>query len=411
MPYYRSVGEIPRSRHVEFTSSSGAPCFEEFMGEEGFSGTGSLLYHLNVPANLVNVASWTIGDLTTTANEPLTPRHFRLPDLFPAADVAGNDVVQHRRLVLRNSDVRISYVVASVASPLYCNGIGDEVVYIEEGAAVVETIFGKLTVGQGDNVVIPRATIHRWIPDTSEGPLRAYCVEATGHVRFPSRFLTRTGQFVVGAPLNERVLRVASGPLAAPDDIAGLDTPVHLKHGSGANVIGSIVTYDHHPFDLVGWDGCLYPFAFNYRDFSPVTGAVLQPPSTYQILEADNFVICNFVPRKLEYAPGALTVPYYHSNVDSDEVMFYYAGATSARKGSGIGNGSASLHPTAYTHGPLRQAYIDSVGATDSTEMAFMVDTFHSLELGEGALACDRPEYPWTWSGRHGTGDGAGTLA
>jgi homogentisate 1,2-dioxygenase len=402
VPYYRSVGELPRSRHVAFTNSAGAPCFEEFIGEEGFSGTGSLLYHLGVPASLVDSSTWDIGDLTNTVNEPLLPRHFRLPDLFPAGSEAGKDVVRHRRLVLANEDVRISYVVADSPSPLYSNGLGDEVVYIESGVADVESVFGRIRVGQGDNVVVPRVTIHRWVPVDVDrnGPLRAYCVEASGHVRPPARYLTSYGQFLEGAPLTERVIRGVDGPLLAPADLAGQDTPVYVKHGSNGDVRGSVVVYDHHPFDVVGWDGCLYPYAFNYRDFSPVTGAVLQPPPTYQILQGDNFVICNFVPRLLEYAPGALTVPYYHSNVDSDEVMFYYAGETAARKGSGIGNGSVSLHPAGYTHGPTRQAYLNSVGATESTEMAFMVDTFRPLRLGEGALACDAPDYPWTWSGR-----------
>jgi homogentisate 1,2-dioxygenase len=406
MPYYRSVGEVPRSRHVEFTSSSGQPCFEEFIGEEGFSGTGSLLYHLGVPANLVDSRDWELNDLSTTVNQPLRPRHFRLPDLFPPGSEKGSDVVRHRRLVLGNTDVRISYVVADSPSPLYSNGLGDEVVYIESGAAVVETIFGTLRVGQGDNVIIPRVTIHRWVPDTEHGPLKAYCVEATGHVAPPARYMSKYGQFLEGSPLNERVIRGAEGPLPVLSPATETDTPVYVKHGSPGNVRGSIVVYDHHPFDVVGWDGCLYPYAFNYRDFSPVTGAVLQPPPTYQILEGVNFVICNFVPRKLEYAPGALTVPYYHSNVDSDEVMFYYAGETAARKGTGIGNASVSLHPAAYTHGPTRNAYLQSVGATESREMAFMVDTFHALELGEGATASDAPDYPWTWSGRRTAGAG-----
>ncbi len=410
MTYYRRVGEVPRRRHVEFTSASGQPCFEEFIGEEGFSGTSSLLYHLGVPANLVDARDWPIGDLATTVNHPLRPRHFRLPDLFPAGSEQGNDAVRHRRLVLGNDDVRISYVVADSPSPLYSNGLGDEIVYIESGAAVVESVFGAVTVGQGDNVVIPRVTIHRWLPlDVAvNGPLRAYCVEATGHVAPPGRYLTRYGQFLESAPLTERVIRGAEGPLLAPPGVAADDTPVYVKHGSPADVRGSVVVYDHHPFDVIGWDGQLYPYAFNYRDFSPVTGAVLQPPPTYQILEGGGFVVCNFVPRKLEYAPGALTVPYYHSNVDSDEVMFYYAGETAARKGTGIGNASVSLHPAAYTHGPTRRAYLDSVGATESREMAFMVDTFRPLRLGEGAAASDAPEYPWTWAGRRAGGAPAG---
>lgn len=408
MPYYRAVGEFPRDRHVAFKTSTGQPCFEEFIGEEGFSSTGSLLYHLGVPANLVDSRPWDVGDLATRLNHPLRPRHLRLPELFPVGSEAGNDVVRHRKLVLANDDVRISYVVADTPSPLYSNGLGDEVIYIESGAAIVESVFGRLEVRQGDNVVIPRVTIHRWIPiQTAElGPVRAYCVEAAGHITPPDRYFSKYGQFLENSPLTERVIRGPEGPLLAPTGAAEKDTAVHVKHGSPSNVLGSVVVYDHHPFDVIGWDGCLYPYAFNYRDFAPVTGKFVQPPPTYQILEGPNFVVCNFVPRRLEYGDGALTVPYYHSNVDSDEVMFYYAGETAARKGTGIGNASVSLHPAAYTHGPTREAYMASVGATESKEMAFMVDTFRPLRVAESALECEADEYAWTWSGRQSPGAG-----
>ncbi|WP_460773696.1 homogentisate 1,2-dioxygenase [Microbacterium sp. GXF7504] len=401
--YYRTVGLVPPTRHTIAYADDGSPLFEEMIGEEGFSGSASHLYHLGIPANLVDSREWALGDLRTVPNAPLRPRHFRLPSLF-ADGATGNDAVRHRRLVLANDDVRISYVVADTASPLYSNGIGDEVVYVEQGEADVESVFGTLRVRQGDNVVVPRATIHRWVP--VDDPVKLYCVEGTGHIEIPRKYLSRIGQFLEGSPLTERDMRGPVGPLLAPDGLVDADTEVYVKHGTGAEVLGSVVVYDHHPFDVVGWDGYLYPYAFNYRDFSPVTGKIVQPPPTYQVLQGHNFVVCNFVPRMLEYGPGAITVPYYHSNVDADEVMFYYAGETAARKGTGIANASVSLHPAAYTHGPTRQAYLDSVGATESREMAFMVDTMHSLRIGEGALATDDDAYPWTWAGRRGPADG-----
>ncbi|MGI5320932.1 homogentisate 1,2-dioxygenase [Actinomadura nitritigenes] len=400
MVYYRAVGAVPRKRHALFSLEDGTECFEEFIGEEGFSGPGSLLYHVRVPSNLVDSRPWDVGDLRTEPNRPLRPHHFRLPDLFPPGSERGNDLVRHRRLVLANQDVRISYVVADSPSPLYSNGIGDEVVFIESGAAVLESVFGRLEVRQGDNVVVPRVGIHRWLPVDVEanGPLRAYCVEGSGHIRPPERHRSKYGQFLEGSPVTERDLRVPEGPFVAAD--LDVDTEVYVKHQDASGVAGSVVVYDHHPFDVVGWDGHLYPYALNYRDFSPVVGELIQPPPTYQVFEGEGFVVCNFVPRPLEFHPQAIKVPYYHSNVDSDEVMFYFAGETAARKGSGIVTGSVSLHPAAYTHGPVRAAYLDSVNHTVATEMAFMVDTFRRLGIGEGARACDLPDYPWTWAGR-----------
>ncbi|MBS4752232.1 homogentisate 1,2-dioxygenase [Nocardioides sp. zg-ZUI104] len=401
MPYYRAVGQYPAKRHVAFSLDDGTPCFEEFIGEEGFSSTGSLLYHRHVPSALVGSRDWDLGDQTLVPNTPLLPRHFRVPDAFD--DVRRADAVRGRRLVLGNADVRISYVAAEVDSPLYSNGVGDEIVFVESGAAVLESIFGRIEVRQGDNVVIPRVTIHRWLPvdvDTL-GPLRLLCVEASGHVTPPDKHRSRYGQFLEGSPMTERDFRVPQGPLLADDAIAGEDTDVYVKHrapGTPSGLHGSVVTYDHHPFDVVGWDGQLYPYAFNYRDFAPVVGAYLQPPPTYQVFSGSGFVVCNFVPRPLEFGPDAIKVPYYHSNVDSDEVMFYFAGETAARKGSGIRTGSISLHPAAYTHGPRRQAYLDSPGLSEPNEMAFMVDTFAPLAVGEAGRATDDPSYPWSWS-------------
>lgn len=408
--YYRSMGIVPPRRHTIHYTDDGRPLFEEMIGEEGFSGAASHLYHVGIPANLVDARKWDIGDLSTVPNSPLLPRHFRLPELFPAGSERGKDVVRDRRLILGNADVRISYVVADAASPLYSNGIGDEVIYIESGQAELESVFGVVRVRQGDNVIVPRATIHRWVPTDveSSGPLKAYCVEGAGHIQVPAKYLSQMGQFLEGSPLTERDMRGPEGPLLAPSELRDQDTEVYVKHGSGAAVLGSVVVYDHHPFDVVGWDGYLYPYAFNYRDFSPVTGKIVQPPPTYQVLEGQNFVVCNFVPRLLEYGEGAITVPYYHSNVDADEVMFYYAGETAARKGTGIGNASVSLHPAAYTHGPTREAYLNSIGADESREMAFMVDTMNTLEVGEGARACDDPAYPWSWAGRQAGTDPTG---
>jgi homogentisate 1,2-dioxygenase len=397
MVYYRAVGELPHKRHTRFPKPEGGLYSEELMGEEGFSSDSSLLYHRGIPSAIVDSRPWELPDQSTTANHPLVPRHLRLHDLFADGAHKGVDPVRGRRLVLGNADVRLSYVVADTPSPLYRDGIGDECVYVESGSATVETIFGSLSVEAGHYVVVPRATTHRWMP-TGEEPARCYVIEASGHISPPRRYLSRFGQFLEQAPYCERDLRGPDGPLLAD----GEDVEVYLKHrGRGpGGVAGTVLVYPTHPFDVVGWDGCLYPYAFDIADFEPITGRIHQPPPVHQVFEGPNFVVCNFVPRKVDYHPDSVPVPYYHANVDSDEVMFYCGGSYEARKGSGIGPGSVSLHPGGHSHGPQPGAVERSLGVEFFDELAVMVDTFRPLELGEAAAAAEDPAYPWSWSGR-----------
>jgi homogentisate 1,2-dioxygenase len=397
MAYYRRAGEVPPKRHTQFRSPGGALYAEELMGEEGFSSDSSLLYHVGVPSAIVDARPWELPDQSTVPNEPLVPRHHRLHDLFPAQEWKSADAVTSRRLVLGNADVRISYVVAGDVSPLYRNATGDECVYVEAGAATVETVFGHLEVAQGDYVIVPRATTHRWVPRGDE-PLRAYCIEGNSHIAPPKRYLSRYGQLLEHAPYCERDLRGPTGP----EVVEGQDVEVYVKHrGRGpGGLTGTVHVTPGHPFDVVGWDGCLYPYAFNVGDFEPITGRVHQPPPVHQVFEGTNFVVCNFVPRKVDYHPLAVPVPYYHSNVDSDEVMFYCGGDYEARKGSGIGPGSVSLHPGGHSHGPQPGSVEKALGKDYFDELAVMVDTFRPLELGEGGTACDDGAYAWSWSGR-----------
>jgi homogentisate 1,2-dioxygenase len=307
--------------------------------------------------------------------------------------------------VLGNPDVRISYVVAAEASPLYRNAIGDECVYVESGSGTVETVFGVLSYRQGDYVVIPRATTHRWLPAEES---RLYAIEASSHITPPKRYLSRFGQFLEHAPYCERDL-VGPGETwlveAGSEGHSNVDVLVKHRGNGPGGIVGTRLTYATHPFDVVGWDGCLYPYTFNVEDFMPITGKVHQPPPVHQVFEGHNFVICNFCPRKVDYHPQSIPVPYYHSNVDSDEVMFYVGGDYEARKGSGIDIGSISLHPGGYAHGPQPSAIEASIGAEFFDELAVMVDTFRPLELGEGGLAVEDPAYAWTWAGR-GPDDG-----
>ena len=395
MAHYRQLGSIPPKRHTQHRTPEGGLYYEELMGEEGFSSDSSLLYHRGIPSAIVDAVPWELPDQATVPNHPLLPRHLKLHELSAGQEWKSADAVTGRRLVLGNADVRISYVAAGAPSELYRNGLGDECVYVESGSAVVETVFGALEAGQGDYVIIPRATTHRWVP-TGDEPLRAYCIEANSHITPVKRYLSKYGQLLEHAPYCERDLRGPAEPLLA----TGADVDVLVKHRGPGGVAGTRYTVPEHPFDVVGWDGCLYPYVFNIRDFEPITGRIHQPPPAHQVFEGNGFVICNFVPRKVDYHPLSIPVPYYHSNVDSDEVMFYVGGDYEARKGSGIGQGSVSLHPGGHTHGPQPGAYERSIGAEFFDELAVMVDTFRPLELGEGGRASEDPGYAWTWSGR-----------
>ena len=393
MPYYRQVGEIPRKRHTQFRDPDGRLYAEELMGVEGFSSDSALLYHRHLPTAIVDavaVPAAELGERQTVANHPLKPRHFRTPDLKWESPTEV-DAVAGRRLLFGNADVAICFVAATAPSPLYRNAAGDELLYVQGGSGVVETSYGALTVGDGDYVVIPTSCTYRVVPG-GDDPLRLLALEATGHIGPPKRYLAAKGQFLEHSPYCERDQRGPTEPLVTE----GEDVDVYVRHRSGVTRF----TYAHHPFDVIGWDGCLYPWAFNIRDFEPITGRVHQPPTVHQTFEGPNFVVCSFCPRKVDYHPLAVPVPYNHANVDSDELMFYVGGNYEARKGSGIGLGSLSLHPSGFTHGPQPGAVEAAIGVDYFDETAVMVDTFRPLAMGEAASACEDPRYAWSWSRR-----------
>ena len=388
MPYFRTVGTVPRKRHTQFRQPSGELYYEEMIGEEGFSSTFSLLYHRGVPAAFSGSDDWPLPDQALTPNHPIRLRHLKLHDLSygeASSNAGGPDAVRGRRLVLGNDDVRISYVAATAPSPLYRNAIGDECLYIESGRAVLESVFGGVDAVERDFVVIPRGTVHRWVP-VGDGPLRAYCVEASSHIVPPARYLSRYGQLTEFAPYSERDLFGPAEPLVRE----GRDVAVYTKHrGPGpGGIAGSVVYAARHPFDVDGWAGCLYPFRFNVADFEPIVGRIHQPPPVHQVFEGQNFVMCAFVPRMADYHPDGIPVPYYHVNADSDEVMFYCGGDYAARRGSGIGLGSVSVHPAGLGHGPMPGVMEKALGTTFHQELAIMIDTFRPLSLGEAGLAC-----------------------
>jgi homogentisate 1,2-dioxygenase len=386
MPYYRQVGEIPAKRHVAFRDADGNRFHEELMGQEGFSSRSALLYHRHAPSAITAIEPVADGGQEpATPDHPLTPRHLRTGDL---GDVA--DVVTGRHALLANDDVRIAWASATRPSPLYRNATGDELVYVQRGSAVLETVFGSLAVGEGDYVIVPASTTHRWIVPNGGDGFDALIIESRGHVAPPRRYLSAGGQFLEHAPYCERDIR-------APGHTV-------IEHGESVDVlvrtIGGLSRHTHrdHPFDVVGWDGHLYPWAFSIHDFEPIVGRIHQPPPVHQTFEGPGFVVCSFVPRPFDFHPDAVKVPYHHANTDSDEVLFYSAGNFMSRAGSGIGVGSISFHPAGFVHGPQPGSYEASVEQGHTEEVAVMIDTFAPLLVTETARSISAPEYPWSWA-------------
>ncbi len=386
MPYYRRVGDLPRKRHTAHRDASSRLRAEELMGLNGFSEESALLYHAHAPTAIRSAEAVEQEPDRLVANHPLLPRHFRLHQCKE-----GGDPVTGRQLLLANDDVRLSYAVATETSPLTRNAVGDELVYVESGRARLETVFGTLEIAEGDYVVVPTSTTHRFVIDAGE-PLRLLVAEARGHVSVPDRYLSSRGQLKEGAPFSERDVRGPDGPLLVEEE----DVEVLVRNRAGL----TRYVYAHHPFDVVGWDGCLYPWALSIHDFEPIVGRVHQPPPAHQTFAGPNFVVCSFVPRLFDFDPDAIPVPYNHANVDSDEVLFYCGGDFMSRAGSGIGQGSVSLHPSGFIHGPQPGSVEAAIGKPRTEELAVMIDTFRPLELARAALDVEDDAYPWTWARR-----------
>ncbi|MEO6628297.1 MAG: homogentisate 1,2-dioxygenase [Aquihabitans sp.] len=387
MTHYRRVGRVPPKRHTVARDDAGNRLLEELMGSEGFSGSSSLLYHRASPSALVSIDALHDGREPLVANHPVTPMHVRTQELTDSErDAPGQDLVGGRAVVAGNDDVVIAVVDGGVSSPLYRNAAGDEVVFILEGSADLRSTFGTMPVGAGDYVVIPAGTTHQWVP---HGNVRALVLESTGHVRTPRRYLTDDGQFRPGTPYCERDLRTAPDPLLDPD--GSRDVVVRTRHGL------SLHRHEHSPFDVVGWDGGLYPYALSIHDFEPIVGSLHQPPPVHQTFEGTHFVVCSFVPRPFDFHPDAVKIPYHHANVDSDEVLFYVGGNFMSRAGAGIEIGSLTLHPAGFVHGPQPGSWERSVDATRTDETAVMIDTFAPLSLAPTAMQAADPTYLSSW--------------
>ena len=384
MPHYRSVGDVPRKRHTACFDDSGNRYHEELMGQNGFSAASTLLYHRHSPSALAAIKPGPqrpTPDLT--ADQTVTPRHLRTGKLESTSDVASA-----RHVLLANRDVSIGWAAAGPgASNLYRNAIGDELLYVQKGAATIETTFGSLDVAHGDYVVIPASTTHQWIVTED---IELLVIEARGHISPPARYLSDEGQFLEHAPYCERDLRAPTAPILRE----GSDVEVLLRTQAGL----TRHIHCHHPFDVVGWDGHLYPWALNISDFEPIVGRLHQPPPVHQTFTGPGFVVCSFVPRPFDFHPDAVKVPYHHANTDSDEVIFYSAGDFMSRAGSGIAVGSISYHPMGFIHGPQPGSYEASLDKDRTEETAVMIDTFAPLNVTETSRSISDPEYPLSWA-------------
>ena len=383
MPHYRQVGDVPAKRHVAHHGADGALRFEELMGQDGFASNSALLYHLRSPSAIVACDAVDDEAAMLSPDHPLLPRHLRTAEI-----TRGGDAVTGRTVVLGNDDLRLAWIVATETSSLYRNAVGDELIYVQEGSAWLESVFGRLEVRAGDYVVIPACTTHRWVVHE---PFAALLVETTGHVRPPARYRAQQGQFLETAPYCERDVRAPDAPLLTE----GANVPVLVRTRAGM----TRMVHATHPFDVTGWDGCLYPWAMSIHDFEPIVGRVHQPPPVHQTFEGPGFVVCSFVPRLYDFHPDAIKVPYHHANTDSDEVLFYSGGNFMSRTGSGIGVGSISFHPAGFVHGPQPGSIEASLERDRTDELAVMIDTFRPLGLTDAARRIAAPDYPWTWAG------------
>ena len=383
-PSYHRLGAVPTKRHVAFRADDGSLYAEEVVGTEGFSGRYSILYHRYAPTRVVKV---TEAEPVPALPEPARDTAHRHHLLRTAGAEAAADELAGRQVLLHNDEVSIALsAFGPEAGRLVRNGGSDELHFVEAGGGVLESVFGALAYRAGDYVVIPKGTTHRWVP--AAGGNRHLVVETPTTVRLPKRYQSAEGQLLEHAPYWERDFRRPTDVLAH-DELGAFDVLVRV----GAKA--AVYTLDHHPFDVVGWDGHLYPYAFSIHDFEPITGRQHQPPPVHQTFEIDGAVVCSFCPRRLDDGPDVITAPYNHANVDSDEVLFYVSGSFFSRRG--IEPGALTFHPRGIPHGPAPGVPEASIGKERTDELAVMIDTFRPLTLTAAAEAFDDPAYPTSW--------------
>jgi homogentisate 1,2-dioxygenase len=384
MPHYHSSGKIPKKRHTQFRKPDGSLYSEQLFSTEGFSSNSSLLYHIHAPTQIVRAEEPINIAPQAASSNILKHRCLKGFNIEP-----NNDYLKSRKTVLFNNDVQLT-----LAAPLkgltdhifYKNADTDEVLFIHEGTGTLKTQYGQITFGYGDYVVIPRGTIYQIEFDREDN--RLFIIESFSPITFPKRYLSKYGQLLENSPYCERDLRL-------PTDLNPVDQKGEYLIQVKKKGFLYPIWYGHHPFDVVGWDGCEYPYALSIHDFEPITGRVHQPPPVHQTFDAHNFVVCSFVPRLYDYHPHSIPAPYNHSNIDSDEVLYYVDGDFMSRKH--VERGMITLHPAGIPHGPHPGTVEKSIGKKETKELAVMVDTFHPLILTKDALGIEDDSYVYSW--------------
>ncbi len=383
MPFYHKLGKIPPKRHTQFRKEDGSLYQEQLFGTIGFDGMSSNLYHLYAPTRVTNIGESKNVKPEIAVDNNMTAR------MLSGWNVPQNeDFLESRVPVLVNNDCQIILAAPtkSLTDYFYKNTDSDELIFIHKGTGKLRTQLGNIPFSYGDYLVIPRGMIYQIQFDTEDN--RLFIVESRQPIYTPKRYRNWFGQLLEHSPYCERDLR-------APSELE-----THDEHGEFLMKIKKqdqlhTLTYDRHPFDVVGWDGFNFPYAFSIHDFEPITGRIHQPPPVHQTFETSAFVVCSFVPRLYDYHPQSIPAPYNHSNIDSDEVLYYVDGDFMSR--NHVEKGFISLHPAGIPHGPHPGAMERSIGQKETHELAVMVDTFAPLKLTKQALEIDGGDYWKSW--------------
>ena len=384
MPHYYTLGKIPHKRHTQFRKPDGTLYSEQLFSTEGFSNDYSLLYHCHPPTQIIKTDDPINVSPTIAEEKMLQHRSFEGFAVQPIADY-----LQSRIPVLVNNDCHIVLAAPqqSTTDYFYKNADADEMIFVHEGSGKLNTQYGEIEFAFGDYLIIPRGTIYQIHFNDSNN--RLFIVESFSPIRYPKRYVSNYGQLLENSPYCERDIRT-------PKNLITTDEKGDFIIKTKKKGVLYGLHYANHPFDVVGWDGQCYPYAFSIHDFEPITGRVHQPPPVHQTFDAHNFVVCSFVPRLYDYHPEAIPAPYNHSNIDSDEVLYYVAGDFMSRKN--VTRGMITLHPAGIPHGPHPGAVEKSIGKKETQELAVMVDTFHPLMITKEALEIENKNYTMSWA-------------